>query len=119
MDFKTICIGACKHIEAITMADNGKCARKIYHKPAHTSVYVDYVDGRKVKIRRGSIGSADMARLSDTLFDRHNTISDMNCDPTEFINDAVSMEDKKFERIVEVVDSVENPAQQIPAVVLT
>lgn len=93
MDFKTSCLGTCKHIEAISLADSGRLGRKYYPLPVHTSVYVDYVDGKKVKIRRGTIASDDMDSLISTLFNADGTITDMNCDPTEFIKKARSIDD--------------------------
>lgn len=96
MDFKTNRLGTCKHIEAISLTNNGALGRKIYPRPEHTSVYVDYVHGRKVKIRRGTIASDDMDGLISTLFKADATIADMNCDPTGFIKKARSI-DEGFE----------------------
>lgn len=93
MDFKTSRLGTCKHIEAISLAYNGRFDRKNYHLPEHTSIYVDYVDGRKVKIRRGTIASEDMNSLISTLFNADGTIADMNCDPTGFIKKARRIDD--------------------------
>jgi hypothetical protein len=56
-DFKTNGLGTCKHIEAVFryidtvlnkthLLNNG-------HNQAHTSIYLDYRDNRKVKIRIG------------------------------------------------------------------
>ena len=75
---------------------NGRIGRKIYPLPEHTSVYVDYVHGRKIKIRRGTIASDDMDSLISTLFNADGTITDMNSDPTVFIKKAISI-DEGFE----------------------
>lgn len=96
MDFKTSRLGTCKHIEAISLADGGGLGRKTYPQPEHTSVYVDYVDGKKIKIRRGTIASDDMDSLISTLFNADGTIKDMNCDPSGFIKKARSI-DEGFE----------------------
>lgn len=96
MDFKTSRLGTCKHIEAISQAYSGRLGRKIYPLPEHTSVYVDYVHGRKIKIRRGTIASDDMDSLISTLFNSDGTITDMNSDPTVFIKKAISI-DEGFE----------------------
>lgn len=96
MDFKTSRLGTCKHIEAISQAYSGRLGRKIYPLPEHTSVYVDYVHGRKIKIRRGTIASDDMDSLISTLFNADGTITDMNSDPTVFIKKAISI-DEGFE----------------------
>ena len=96
MDFKTSRLGTCKHIEAISLAENARPGAKTYPLPEHTSVYVDYVGGKKVKIRQGTIASDDMNSLISTLFNADGTIADMNCDPTEFIKKARSI-DEGFE----------------------
>lgn len=96
MDFKTSRLGTCKHIEAISLADSGKVDSNIYPLPEHTSVYVDYVDGRKIKIRRGTMASEDMDCLISTLFNADGSIMDMNCDPSGFIKKARSI-DEGFE----------------------
>ncbi len=96
MDFKTSGLGTCKHIEAITLAAGGRYARKAYPAPVHTSVYVDYVDGRKVKIREGNSAAGEMDRLASTLFDADGVIREMNCDPSEFIREARKI-DEGFE----------------------
>lgn len=96
MDFKTSRLGTCKHIEAITLANNGRFSRKKYPEPEHTSVYVDYTDGQKVKIRKGSLASENMDNLISTLFDADNTILDTNSDPTRFIREARKL-DEGFE----------------------
>lgn len=88
MDFKTSRLGTCKHIEAVSQAYGGSLGQKTYPLPEHTSVYVDYVDGRKVKIRQGTIASDDMDSLIPTLFNSDGTLTDMNCDPTSFIKKA-------------------------------
>lgn len=96
MDFKTSRLGTCKHIEAVSQAYGGSLGQKTYPLPEHTSVYVDYVDGRKVKIRQGTIASGDMDSLIPTLFNSDGTLTDMNCDPTAFIKKARSI-DEGFE----------------------
>lgn len=96
MDFKTSRLGTCKHIEAVSQAYGGSLGQKTYPLPEHTSVYVDYVDGRKVKIRQGTIASDDMDSLIPTLFNSDGTLTDMNCDPTSFIKKARSI-DEGFE----------------------
>ena len=96
MDFKTSRLGTCKHIETISRTNNGRYARSAYPRPEHTSVYVDYVDGKKVKIRRGSSATEEMDHLISTLFDSCGTILDMNCDPSGFIREAKKL-DERFE----------------------
>ena len=96
MDFKTSGLGTCKHIEAITIADDGRYGRKIYPDPVHTYVYVDYPAGRKVRIRKGTSATEEMNRLITTLFDKEGTLRDMNGDPSDFIREARRL-DEGFE----------------------
>lgn len=85
MDFKTSGLGTCKHIEAISLASGGKYARASYHGPRNTVVYVDYTDGRQIKLRPGETGRDEMERLARMLFLPDGTLRELNCDPAEFI----------------------------------
>lgn len=96
MDFKTSGLGTCKHIEAITLADDGKYARKVHPLPFHTFVYVDYPDGRKIKIHRGRDITQEMKDHIQTLFDSRGLIRDMQCDISDFIRKAKQI-DETFE----------------------
>ncbi|MDE5642361.1 MAG: DEAD/DEAH box helicase [Muribaculaceae bacterium] len=88
MDFKTSQLGTCKHIEAISLAKNGRYARRIYKKPLHTYVYVDYPAGRKIRIHQGQDVSRDMSCHIQKLFDENGEIRDLQCDPSDFIREA-------------------------------
>ncbi len=96
MDFKTNRLGTCKHIEAISMADNGRYATRIWPIPNRTYVYVDYVDDRKIKIRKGLYVSAEFAALINEYFDDEDVIRDSACDPSAFIRRAHQL-DETFE----------------------
>ncbi len=96
MDFKTSQLGTCKHIEAISLANDGKYARKLHHSPFHTFVYVDYPDGRKIKIRQGQGVSSEMKDLIGTFFDSKGEIKNLQCDPSDFIRKAKQI-DETFE----------------------
>lgn len=85
MDFKTNRLGTCKHIEAISSASSGKYARAKYLLPQHTSVYMDYPAGRKVKIQIGDIEREQMEEFARTLFDSNLELIDKECDPSGFI----------------------------------
>lgn len=88
MDFKTSRLGTCKHIEAISIAHNGRYANIRYRLPYHSSVYVDYPDGRKIKIRIGLNNHEEMQRLAPALFDKNKELKDITCDPSAFIREA-------------------------------
>ncbi len=96
MDFKTSRLGTCKHIEAIGRYGGGKYNRNSVVRPLHTSVYVDYVDGRKIKICYGSDSTGDLRAIASELFDRRGVLRDTHCDPSEFIRKARMM-DADFE----------------------
>ncbi len=96
MDFKTSRLGTCKHIEAISLANNGKFVRKTYGSPSHTFVYVDYPAGRKIKIHPGQGISSELKTLVTTLFDTNGEIKDLQADPSEFIRKAKQI-DETFE----------------------
>lgn len=88
MDFKTSCLGTCKHIEAISIAKNGQYARSFCRKPIHPFVYVDYPAGRKIKIYPGRNVSEEMERLISEFFNKDGEIRDLQCDPSDFIRRA-------------------------------
>lgn len=93
MDFKTTGLGTCKHIEAISEESGGKYAHRLYPQPEGTFVYVDYNDGRKVKVYKGRSLSQEFGALIDKYFDIDGTILDMNCDPSELIRAARTLEE--------------------------
>ena len=92
MDFKTSRLGVCKHIEAISMAKEGRYSRRIYSQPEHASVIVDYVDDRKIKIQFGTIATKALEELASQLFDSDNVLTDMTCDPSQFIREAKKLD---------------------------
>ncbi len=96
MDFKTSHLGTCKHIESISLAKDGKYARKVHISPFHTYIYVDYPAGRKIKIRQGQGILSELKDLVKTLFDTAGEIKDLQCDPSDFIRRAKQI-DETFE----------------------
>ena len=69
LDFKTSRLGTCKHIEAVKLwlEDHPTLlSRKI---PPYTSVYLSYVNGRKVMLRIGSENAEAFALLARDYFD--------------------------------------------------
>lgn len=96
MDFKTSQLGTCKHIEAISLFDNGRYARKVHLSPFHTFVYVDYPGGRKIKLRQGQDISPEMKEHIMTLFNSKGEIKNLQCDPSDFIRKAKQI-DETFE----------------------
>lgn len=88
MDFKTSGLGTCKHIEALKHYAGGRYARKRPVNPEKSFVYVDYLDGRKVKIYRSDNLPSEFEHLIDQLFDADGVLKDLNCNPSELIRQA-------------------------------
>lgn len=64
MDFKTSGLGTCKHIEYVKQHYAiGQIA-----EPPYTSVYIDYKDGRKIKIRIGKDNREEFEKLASKYF---------------------------------------------------
>lgn len=68
MDFKTSCIGTCKHIEAVKrwLGKRHHVRREI---PSYTSVYLDYNGERRVRIRIGCDNEEEFRKLAIEYFD--------------------------------------------------
>ena len=82
MDFKTSGLGTCKHIEAISLAHEGRFARKNYPQPESSSVNVDYRGGRRIRIRLGKNSFNEMKTLSRSLFDSEGYLKEYDIDPS-------------------------------------
>ncbi|MCK9205000.1 MAG: DEAD/DEAH box helicase [Bacteroidales bacterium] len=72
LDFKTNRLGTCKHIQAvIRMIESKPKLKKLYqlnHQPDYTSVYLNYQDDRKVKIRIGETSKRAFGNLAMEYF---------------------------------------------------
>jgi SNF2 family DNA or RNA helicase len=77
-DFKTNGLGTCKHIEAvfrhIDTVLNKSHLLDYGHNQAYTSIYLDYRDDRKVKIRIGSENTQEFQVLAGKYFDSNKTL---------------------------------------------
>lgn len=78
-DFKINQLGTCKHVEAVLLKVNAKpVTRKALlqrHFPAYTSIYLNYVGERKVKIRIGSEKNAAFKKLAKEYFSASGELS--------------------------------------------
>lgn len=78
MDFKTNGLGTCKHIEAVLhkLKKKRDLARllKTDYNPPYSSVYLHYLDGRKVKIRIGTDYQKEFSDLAKGYFDEDNEL---------------------------------------------
>lgn len=79
MDFKTNHLGTCKHIEAtllhIQSLPRLATLLKKGFTPPYTSVYLNYVGERKVKLRIGTDSPVKFKNLSRKYFDKEMTLT--------------------------------------------
>jgi len=77
-DFKTNLLGTCKHIEAVRLFLKGKRGLKKYidelPELPYSSMYVSYLDERKIKLRIGTDNKAALEKWSKKYFDREYTL---------------------------------------------
>ena len=80
MDFKTNNLGTCKHIEHVLYKINEQASlAKILKKgysPHYTSVYLQYKDERKVRIRIGSENFKEYSALASGYFDKNGDLKE-------------------------------------------
>lgn len=74
MDFKTSGLGTCKHIEAVRLWIEQQGREVDTALPGISSLYIDYTDSRKVKLRIGSEMSAQVMKLASGYFDSEGVI---------------------------------------------
>jgi SNF2 family DNA or RNA helicase len=84
-DFKTNGLGTCKHIEAVFYHIHHKLKKgAMLHKPyqqSYTSIFLDYRQGRKIRIRIGSENRSGYQALAKKHFD-----SEYRLKETEYFN---------------------------------
>lgn len=73
MDFRTSHLGTCKHIEAVKLWFGG---RHHVHReiPPYTSVYIDYSQGRMVRIRIGADHKEEFEALAAQYFEKEQSV---------------------------------------------
>lgn len=73
LDFKTNCLGTCKHIEAVIQTVGKKRGAKKAFKdgfvPPYTAVYLHYSEIRRVRIRIGTDKTEEFTKLAREYFD--------------------------------------------------
>ena len=90
MDFKTSGLGTCKHLEAVKM--NSHCRPGAV--PAYTSVYLDYHDGRQVRIRIGPDNKAEFTALAAKYFRKDGVLKLSSYDVIDrFLAEALHIND--------------------------
>lgn len=70
MDFKTSGLGTCKHIEAVKCWLDARNKRPARVLPNESSVYIDYADSRKIKLRIGSNDKDAISSIAKEYFDQ-------------------------------------------------
>lgn len=80
MDFKTNGLGTCKHIEFVLYQLGNKRGYRKYFKETpnqtYSSVYLSYAPERRVLIRIGTEGHAEMTQASTGYFDKNAVLQD-------------------------------------------
>lgn len=93
MDFKTSRLRTCKHIEAVKQWF-GKRHHVRREIPSYTSVYLDYCEGRRVRIRIGSDNEEAFWELASHYFDDESVLlPDAFARFDEFLKVAHSIDD--------------------------
>lgn len=96
-DFQTSCLGTCKHIEAITLANGGAFARKRYAMPDYSTVYVDYRgEEREVRLRIGLYKKAEFQEIARCYFANDGTLLPNRYDNIEEFIAAAKAIDPRF-----------------------
>ncbi len=71
-DYAVNTLGTCKHIEAVLLRARSRFGRKLDHaryQREHTTIYLDYRDPPKVRIKSPRQISSDLRELKDEFFD--------------------------------------------------
>jgi superfamily II DNA or RNA helicase len=69
MDFKTNRLGTCKHLAFALHKRGFKKFFRQGHEQSHSSIYLDYQDGRKIKMSIGSDSRKEYEKLASKYFD--------------------------------------------------
>ncbi len=84
-DFKTNGLGTCKHIESVFYYIHNKLKKGTQldkpYQSAYTSIYLDYRDERKIRIRIGNENTAGYKALASKYFDDENSLKQ-----SEYVN---------------------------------
>lgn len=77
-DFKSNTLGTCKHIEAVIHKIHKTRGMRKYFKeiyaPTHSSIYLEYGEDRRIKVRIGSEQEAALQQLATDYFDEEQVL---------------------------------------------
>lgn len=119
-DFKTNNLGTCKHIEVVLLKlqQDPRLEKflKTSYIPPYTSLYIDYRDGKKIKIRLGSEKKDEFKNLKQKYFDASGNLPDSKL--TDFYTlyeeaNKISNDFKCYPDVISlVVERLENTKRQ-------
>lgn len=109
-DFKTNRLGICKHISAVmhhlSKIKGYKKAMKEGFHPHYTSVYVDYRNGRDIKIRIGSENKDEYEALAKTYFDTNHSLKEASFGVFELFLEKAAALSRAFRCYPDAIDLV-------------
>lgn len=109
-DFKTNRLGVCKHISAVMhhlgQLKGFKKAMKEEFHPHYTSVYVDYRQGREIKIRIGSNKKEEFEELAKIYFDADYTLKEASFGVFELFLEKAAALSNSFRCYTDALDFV-------------
>lgn len=89
MDFRTDNLGTCKHIEAVALWLQSRGKEPETALPRRSSIYMSYVDGRRLRLRPGTDASGELAIAAMRYFDDElNAVPGMVPELPAFIENA-------------------------------
>ncbi len=99
-DFKTNRLGTCKHIEAVFYYIDNKLKKShlldVGYQPAYTSVYRDYRDNCKVRLRIGFENENEFNALASKYFDNEQALLPANYNVFNKILEEASLINNSF-----------------------
>jgi superfamily II DNA or RNA helicase len=110
LDFKTNRLGVCKHISAtmqhLSKIHGSKKAFKDGFQPTYSSVYLDYRNGREIKIRVGSENQAAYIALAKTYFDQNFALKSASFSVFELFLEEANKLSERFRCYPDALDFV-------------
>ena len=111
LDFKTNRLGVCKHISATLHHLSGihgskKAFKEGSFEPTYSSVYLDYRNGRQIKIRIGEENKSDYTKLAHQYFDENNNLKPASFPIFEIFLEEAKKINKRFRCYADALDFV-------------
>ena len=111
LDFKTNRLGVCKHISATMqhlsrIHGSKKAFKEGIFQARYSSVYLDYRNGREIKIRIGSENQAAYTTLSKTYFDQNSVLKSASFSVFELLLEEANKLSQSFRCYPDALDFV-------------